>query len=399
MDDSVTSLHDWPGTALVDRVHICLVSRQPLPNLMPLFWPKHRPSKLVLFITPDMQDSAALLARFAASRHVRVSSLSLEDSAPMTISNALIDLVERAPETNFILNLTGGTKLMALGALEAAQAADIPVYYMDTDRGTCLRIFPVPFQEVPIPELFRVRDILEAHGYAVLSAQTAPVPADIRTLTRKILMDFGRFSRVIPAFNAMALSASQMPDFLLKRDGWPTSSVFTELLTMFEKAGLLAQDRNTVRFESASACFVAGGGWLEAHVQGALHKLRADGLVYDHASNVVVESSTGVKNELDAVLVFGNRLFVIECKTARMSAEERDEDVSYKLDTLRDVLGGVMGRAMLVSYLPLSEARRKRCQEYHIHVVQGGDIIHLEERITRWISKNIMTPHNFSTTV
>ncbi len=335
-----------------------------------------------------MREQADFVARFADRRNVSVSRLDLDDDDPMAAGHALIGLAGQRQPDSLALNLTGGTKLMALGALEGARAADIPAYYMDTDRGRCLLLSGPHVQSVALPEVCRVTDILEANGYGVLSKDTTPVPADIRTLTRKLVDGFGRISRVIPAFNAMAQEASQTVGYVLERRGWPTTEAFAELLVLFADVGMLTLGQDMVRFISSEACYFAGGGWLEAHVKAILHRLRANGRIHDHAVNVVAQNAKGVKNELDAALVSGNRLFVMECKTARMSAEERDADVSYKLDTLRDVLGGAMTRAMLVSYLPLSEARRRRCREYRIQVVAGGDIKHLEEKITQWISSS-----------
>ncbi|QLA19341.1 Card1-like endonuclease domain-containing protein [Desulfolutivibrio sulfoxidireducens] len=387
MDHPVTT-PDWPESALRDRAHVCLVSGQSLPNLMPLLWDRARPRELILCATRDMTANVPVLERFAAKRGIAVSRRDLPGTDPMAVGQALRDLVDSRPPNSLAVNLTGGTKLMALGALEAARAADLPTFYMDTDRGKCLLLSAPAFQEEPLPELCRVADILEAHGYAVLSSDIAPVPAAIRKLTLTLIDGFDRFAKAISVFNAMAQEAARTPGHALPRRDWPAYKAFQDLLGLFRDVGTLSLDRDTVRFATEEDCFFAGGGWLEAHVKAILHRLRADGRIHDHAANVVAENAKGVRNELDAALVARNRLFVVECKTARMSGEEgRDEDVSYKLDTLRDVLGGIMTRAMLVSYLHLSPARRKRCREYRIRVIEGPELQHLEEKIKQWTNR------------
>ncbi len=388
MDHPVTTTPNWPEAALQGRAHVCLVSGQSLPNLMPLLWDRARPRELILCVTRDMAGNVPVLERFAAKRGIPVTRHDLPGADPMPVGQIVAELAGGRPPNSLAVNLTGGTKLMALGALEAARSAGLPTFYMDTDQGKCLLVSAPAFREEPLPELCRVADILEAHGYAVISADAGPVPEIVRKTTQALVDGFDRFSRDISAFNAMAHEAAETPGHAVQRRDWPASESFQELLRLFREAGTLSLSRDTTRFASEEACRFAGGGWLEAHVQAILHRLRTDGRIHDHAVNVVAENAKGVQNELDAALVAANRLFVIECKTARMSGDEvRDEDVSYKLDTLRDVLGGTMTRAMLVSYQHLAPARRKRCREYRIRVIEGREVRHLEEKIRQWTSK------------
>jgi hypothetical protein len=75
-----------------------------------------------------------------------------------------------------------------------------------------------------------------------------------------------------------------------------------------------------------------------------------------------------------------NRLFVIECKTARTDGTgERGQDTLHKLDNLASHLGGVFGERWLLSARRLDEAERKRAGLYRIQVVEGESLCELPE--------------------
>lgn len=57
------------------HVHVCLISGQPIPNLLPLL--QENPGKALFIVTPEMQDQAARLEKVARRRGVAVSFLQI----------------------------------------------------------------------------------------------------------------------------------------------------------------------------------------------------------------------------------------------------------------------------------------------------------------------------------
>ncbi|MDX9819951.1 MAG: DUF1887 family CARF protein, partial [Desulfococcus multivorans] len=103
----------------------------------------------------------------------------------------------------------------------------------------------------------------------------------------------------------------------------------------------------------------------------------------------VWENHKGVKNEMDAVFTAKNRLHIIECKSGRMTGGRvnRADTVVYKLDNLRDLIGGDYGKAMLVTYWPISEADRKRLGDNGMQIAEGVKLLDMEHRLRSWASK------------
>ena len=103
-------------------------------------------------------------------------------------------------------------------------------------------------------------------------------------------------------------------------------------------------------------------------------------LVEDVCMGIEVSRQTGrgpVKNELDVAFLADNRLYVIECKTRHWRGTGEDgpgAEALYKLDSLKDLLGGLQARAMLVSYRDLPDPDRRRAGDLGIEVCAGGQV-------------------------
>ncbi|MDD2661384.1 MAG: DUF1887 family CARF protein [Methylococcales bacterium] len=90
-----------------------------------------------------------------------------------------------------------------------------------------------------------------------------------------------------------------------------------------------------------------------------------------------------VKNEIDIGLIKANRLHLIECKTKKF---EQSADVLYKLDSLRDLMGGLQGRAMLVSFNHLDKSSRARAQELNIKLCCQTGLRNLQHHLQSWLT-------------
>jgi len=141
-----------------------------------------------------------------------------------------------------------------------------------------------------------------------------------------------------------------------------------------------------LRFADANARFLTNGGWLETHTYQLCTKLKKEYDIQDVACNIQIKrhpaGKTPVKNEIDIGLIRANRLYLIECKTKRF---EKEADILYKLDSLRDLMGGLQGRAMLVSFNTLDKASRARAKELNIALCCKNELIHLQQHLQNWL--------------
>ncbi|MBK5275583.1 MAG: DUF1887 family protein [Desulfuromonadales bacterium] len=101
------------------------------------------------------------------------------------------------------------------------------------------------------------------------------------------------------------------------------------------------------------------------------------------------EKESPVKNEIDVAFLADNRLYLIECKTKNFEYKQSDaNEVLYKLDTLRDYLGGKEARAMFISYNRIPAIHKKRAEELKIRICEGNAIGNIDAGVREWIRKS-----------
>lgn len=120
---------------------IQLVSEQTMPNLLPVL--ALRPARLIFLTTPVTAARAPAIAAAVAKAGVQAAHEGIRLSAMPSIAESR-RAVERAAALarehghEPILNFTGGTKLMSIGAHAAAAAARVPSFYVDPQSHTFL---------------------------------------------------------------------------------------------------------------------------------------------------------------------------------------------------------------------------------------------------------------------
>lgn len=117
-----------------DLTLIQLISEQTMQNLLPIL--RLKPGRLIHLVTPKTAARSALLERAANASGLNPEMETIQLSAMPSIPesfNAVADALAKAKSGGqTIVNFTGGTKLMSIGAFAAAQTQKVPSFYVDT---------------------------------------------------------------------------------------------------------------------------------------------------------------------------------------------------------------------------------------------------------------------------
>lgn len=110
--------------------------------------------------------------------------------------------------------------------------------------------------------------------------------------------------------------------------------------------------------------------------------------IKDKAINLEIVDSSTQNNEIDVAFLARNRLFAIECKTARMDNPEslKANDTLYKLAENCRRIGGLGTQGMLATYRQLSPSELRLAKALNIKVVAGSSLYQLEDRIREWVN-------------
>ncbi len=376
------------------RTHVCLVSDQPTPNLVPLLDQALKPEAVVLVVSPGMQQRARHLREILQVRQIQVSEWPLAspwrfDEIQLSMLELLEEHRAQRDEKTIGLNVTGGTKVMSIAAYEAFRTSGLPIFYVHPERDQINWLYPHDQPPHELADRVNISTFLQAHGARVESLENN-APRPFLEVGEQLVMAIERYSKALGTLNWLASTA----DHNLKTP--PLSQDHGDLKTLidlFEQRGFLRRQKNHLRFKDENARFFANGGWLEYLVFDAVRRLRGqDAHIQDFARSINIEREvTGktVKNELDVVFLRNNRLHVIECKTARFRGGREDSkaaDALYKLDTLTDLAGGLQARGMLVSFQDLDNPHRTRAADLGIAICAGHQLRNLQEHLRQFIT-------------
>jgi hypothetical protein len=374
-------------------IHILLVSAQAAPNLLPAFDPEIKPKEVILLVTGKMESRASALEAVFREASVKVSRVALDDEHDFSsLEEVLLGLAASRDGEDIALNVTGGTKLMALAAQSVAQAAKWRVFYVDIDTDEVIWLGKET-QRKKLAGSLRLPHYLKGYEFQLEKGIERPqANRNHHELLQTLIRQVASLEAPLGTLNFLAQEAGYKNTLSIALTPEQHDSRSLEaLLRHFESAGVLSSESGTIRFASEQDRAFANGGWLEHHVYQTVSGLHGQLALRDKAANLVVVDGDGVKNELDIAFIARNRLFVIECKTARMDNARAGKDSNKANDTLFKLseicrrVGGLGTRGMLASYRQLADAEKKLAHALGIDVIAGGELTRLEERLKRWV--------------
>ena len=377
---------------------ICLVSEQTLPNYLGACLSSPMPNTVHLVVTERMKEKADILEQALKRKGCKVVQHSIPTAGHNEVFNCLCSIGESIQGT-VAINVTGGTKVMALMAVEWANMSELEtfIFYVDTQQGQLLHLTG-DMESYPLSCNLSIADILFAgSGHNIASRDQALVPKQTFDSLKQLIELFIQFPRTLKDFNTISGSATQ--DL---RAFWVPDPKLQKAMNIAQELGMVTYTQNNVTFASEEARKWCNGGWLEEYVKGVLAGMRKKKLIDDFAANIELNyrnhikgaQKDAVQNELDAAFSKNNQLYLIECKTSDLTGKEQANinirtkatDAIYKLNTLRRNLGGAFGRGMIATVFEPREEDQERAQELRLRLVSGTRLLGLEKEISQWIA-------------
>lgn len=348
------------------KTHVCFVSEQTIPNFLPALIPSNKPEKVYLLSSEEMKIQKKDKALKAMFKNIQVDTEILQiPSASFSdikeyLQNFLNTILTKGEITDIAFNLTGGTKLMSLAAYNACQELGIPMFYIDTfnEKLTILD----KEEEYELANVLTVLNILNSYGYTQFKKEK---PEQNNSVIINYLLNL-KYPNLIKSLNACASKARQTLSTNMEMN-----KNFKSLLEKCEEAKLLTICENSIIFASEESRRFCNGEWLEDHILHVLQQLKKEEQISDYEGSMnVVSSNKNISqntdampdNEFDALFVRKNILHLIECKTAKMDADDKTMNTIYKLDSLHTRIGGTFAKGILISYLPLSDPEKERAK-------------------------------------
>jgi hypothetical protein len=377
-----------------ENTHVYLVSAQATPNITPALDALMQPQRIILLVSADMQQRADWLESVLRPRGIKLERWSIEDPWDIeSVQMEVLELLEKEQQQvvskKIALNATGGTKPMSIAAYETFRVYDLPIFYVHPERDHLTWLHPTKRPAQELTKRISLESFLQAYGASIDGQPQRNIPQkQCLEVAHTVVENLCRYQKPLGALNRLASQARRsLVSPRIERE----QETLMELIDVFARYGFLKCENKKLRFPSELDRFFVNGGWIEAWVFDQLRKLRkTDKSIQDCAYNINIKRTrhgNAVPNELDVAFLRNNRLHIIECKTANFTGGGGKDATGalYKLDSLRDLMGGLQARAMLISYRDLPGFDLNRAKDLGVHVCAGKQLLNLSHHFYPFI--------------
>lgn len=375
--------------------HICLLDENPISVLTPLLDPDIQSDRVIFAIKPNQEETVLRLEKVVKPRGIAVSSWILPDSTNtgdilLSFHELISTELEVNPSEQLVLNTSCGSRHYVLAAFEVAKDYDLHCFVVEPKLDELYWLYPEERENSALAEKLKLSDYLTALDSEVKEvANNGVVSLDVRTLGAKWCSEPDYYSSALGVLNYLAFTADNNYLTSAKLTSQQLENVaLNELIDDLMTIGYVQCENDKLVFKNDNARFFANGGWLEEYVYGTILSLKkVISTLQDVAQGAEVVRDVGkhtVNNELDVAALANNKLHIIECKTKKFEKGEGN-NVIYKLDSLADLLGGLHGRAMLISFKEIRVAEQYRAQELDIKFIGPHELPNLSAHLTHWL--------------
>lgn len=379
--------------------HLCLVSDQPLPNLIPILFEPTRPQRVVLLTSRDMTEPAYRLTTLLRGLRLQVREEPIDPFDQRAAAETVAAVLASEPSPNIALNATGGSRNAALAAYQLFHQQQRPI--LTVDPGLDRIRFLTDEADMAVPNLVEPPLYLETYGFRIVN-QEGRCPRTYETAARTLASQTVRLGGAMDRLAHLAAGAEAGRGGLVVQEPTPSDHNLQELADLLMRQGILDTVRrggtDYISFPSEADQRFAMGGWLKAHVCAIIRTLPEIGGL---RLGLKIEGPHGEKDELDVAFTHQNRLHVIQCQTGVAESQaapqpggrwpwaHKAQKVAdpFKHDCLLDLVGHLGGRVMLVSAGALPEQDRIQAQELRVPTVVGSHLSTLSQTIRRWLQE------------
>ncbi|HKJ21689.1 MAG TPA: DUF1887 family CARF protein [Gammaproteobacteria bacterium] len=384
------------------EIHVCLVSAQLVPNLIPALM--RRPEQVHLVVSRLMAETGRRLQRLLEDRGLDcVVHRDAPDHNVDVLQDYATEVAEQVDQyrgdSAVVLNATGGTKLMAMAFMEVFRdLLGAHIIYTDTSRAVLEYVAPRSRPQQPFTPVLDVESHLCAQGMTLRRAASDQPEWRERAehrkaLTKHLAKAVARGGRFLGALNACAGKAldragNTLTEPVQHLNASPREPLRSLLKEMQDLELLEWNGGREIRFDNVPDTLYLGGHWLEDYAWHVVRDEQPDDVRVGVEGTWEGSPENAVRNEFDLLAVHLNRMLVVECKTAEFGRDPRkDSDILYKLDSLGRSAGGLFGTNFLISARPLTERTRARAKANRIEVLEGKAITRLREAVRAWLSQ------------
>lgn len=377
-------------------IHIGIIDHDPVRLVTAMLHRKFNAEKVIFIGVECQQRQFEQLSNVLIPKGIETEFFLIPSDINIPlIKNCITNLAERlkAQGEDVYFNASCGLRHRLLTAYEIFRTYHWPIYVIEPFSDELCWLYPNGKAQEQVEDHISIHDCLTIFG-----AHCKLPNEDIRDVLNTTIDTLGskwasHAYELGPGFATLNFLATtcrktQRLDVALseKQQGYRELGILIDDLQLAE---LATYQGGILTFASEAARRFSNGEWLEWYVHHVVEEIRNDlQTIQDLSLNVQVYRQIGdheVRNELDVATVVNNKLHIIECKTKGMSSD--GDDTLYKLESIRDLLGGLQARAMLVSFRPLRHHDVTRATDLGLALIGPEQLPNLKQHLHQWFSE------------
>lgn len=374
-------------------IHVGIIDSDPV-RLVTALLHQQLPAKKMIFIgTESQNDQFERLTRVLEPKGIETEFFKISDKINIQVLKEEIkQLAEQLKllDENIIFNASCGLRHRLLSAYEIFRTYHWPIYVIEPFSDELCWLYPEGKSQQQVEDHITLQDYLTIFGARSELQETEMagcLTPEIYRLGEKWASNAYELGPGLATLNYLATTCrkEQKLDVELseKQQGYRELGM---LLDDLQEAKLANYQNGVLTFSCEESRRFANGEWLESYVHHTVSSIQQDlATIQDNSLAVQVYRQIGdkeVRNELDVATVVNNKLHIIECKTKGMSSD--GDDTLYKLESLRDLLGGLQARAMLVSFRPLRHHDITRATDLGLALIGPDQLADLRTHLYEW---------------
>lgn len=384
------------GNEEIRHIAICLGSGQQAPNYIPVALLNPDLVVIVTSQTPNILANAQRLEMVFQSEGRKTMLFPQLPSSGYR--NMLIELgrlrfklSKEFGNARYTLIVNGGTKTMSQALQKVFGDGDKgQSVYLESETDSLEFLIPLDREPIPVQPVMRLKTLMAMNNFlikGIASEQTDFVAHVQRTqhIVNALVNYVCKASPNPVLISALNGAAGRYEEMVLAKNpiesitihNW-RSNGFNYVIDEAVRQGLITFDRQSgkLAFTSLEHAKWLQGSWLEEYTWKSLG-LRFGQEVYQSVDGLLLDtafSSNPTRNEFDVVVLYKNRMILVECKAAKMDKGSKGRDILQQLESLARHYGGVKTLPVLVSVNRLEEYDRNRAEALGILVIEGPNI-------------------------
>ena len=367
---------------------ISLVSQHTIPNILAIH--HFRPDDLLFISTTAMEDQNKVADTLGALDRL---DLQYKNSVIIVQEDSILDChkkidkwIKGKEDAEFVVNLTGGTKIMSIAAYEFFKDYSSKMIYIPIPKNEFIIPFPKkrPGEPVKLDLELSVIEYLTAYGLTVVNESHLDNDQEDaikrKELSKWIANNYDNLKNLLIWLCEVLRTHRNEKQFTLNDNFLAASNEEKQLLSKLD----FAYNNGTVdKIINKSEIKYLTGGWLEEFCFVNVLELVGQG-ISDAIIGLQLQNNQGGNNEFDIMFTKNNALYFIECKSLDQNEDEKT-DALYKVGALQKDFG-LRVKSFFVTTSPhilkdgkIKQSLRTRAEQFKTIIISPSEVSQFKE--------------------